>query len=156
MDPFDPGDAQRIVAAFLKIVEAHAAEEVYPGRLRDLPYPKDTIRAAFRTSVTAVFAAGQMNAELREYLEIAYVSLADYVDEEFAALLREYVRSGEELTADRRPSRDKTSTDAWQRIAAQSRLAGEIARSISSDASQLRAEFLSWAPSSATDSVSPA
>jgi hypothetical protein len=87
-----------------------------------------------------------MTAELREYLEIAYVSLADYVDGELATLLREFGRAGDELAADRRPVRERVATGAWQRIAAQSRLAGEIARSISTEAGELRDEFLSWAP----------
>jgi hypothetical protein len=146
MDPLNPSDAQRIVASFLTLVEAHAAAEVYPGTLGDLPHPKETIRTAFRTSIGALVASGQMTADLREYLEIAYVSLADYVDGELATLLREFVRAGDELAGDRRPGREKAATDAWQRIAAQSRLAGQIARSISDEASELRAEFLAWVP----------
>lgn len=144
MDPNTPADAQGIVAAYLRLVEAHAAAEVYPGSLRDLPHAKDTIRAAFRTSMTTLVATGQLTPELREYLEIAYVSLADYVNEEFAALLREYVRSGEKLAADGRPTREKTTTDIWHRITEQSRLAGQIALAISTEAHQLRAEFRAW------------
>ena len=144
MDPLQPRDAQRIVAAYLQIVEAHAVQEVYPGRLRDLPYPKDAIRTAFRTSTQALIEGRQLTDELRDYLEIAYVSLADYVEEEFAALLRDYVQAGAELAVDNRPSRDKTATDAWRRVTAGSRLAGEIAQTISAEADRLRAEFRSW------------
>jgi hypothetical protein len=151
LDPNTPRDAQRIVGAYLKLVETHATEEVYPGTLRDLPYPKDTIRAAFRISTTTLVATGQLTPELREYLEIAYVSLADYVDDEFATLLREYVRGGEELAADSRPTREKTATAVWQQMMEQSRLAGEIARSISLEADGLRAEFRSWHPEDATE-----
>ena len=49
----------------------------------------------------------QLTSELRDYLEVAYVSLADYVDEECVTLLREYGRAGEELAADRRLAREK-------------------------------------------------
>jgi hypothetical protein len=144
MDPLEPADAQRVVAAYLKVVEDHATEEVYPGRLRDLPYSKDTIRTAFRTSTLALIGSGQLTPELRDYLEIGYVSLADYVEDEFAALLRDYGQAGAELAADPRPTRDKATTEAWQRVTAGSRLAGEIARAISAEANRLRLEFQSW------------
>src|SRR5262249_35912525 len=81
---------------------------------------------------------------LREYLETGYVSLADYMDPECAALLREYARAGEEFAADRRMTREKLATDAWQRLSEQSRLAGELARAIGDEAERLRHEFRSW------------
>ena len=112
--------------------------------LRDLPDPKPTIRAAFETSTKALVTAGQMTDELRDYLEIAYVSLADYVDDESVALLREYAHAGQELAAERRIVRDKVTTDAWRRVAEQSRLAGQLARAISAEADELRVEFRSW------------
>jgi hypothetical protein len=144
LDPDNPADAQAIVAAYLKLVEAHASADIYPGSLRDLPHAKETIRIAFRTSVAALASAGQLTTELCEYLEIAYVSLADYLDDESATLLREYARAGEELAADSRLAREKAMTDAWRRVTEQSRLAGEIARTISTEADGLRAEFRSW------------
>jgi len=144
MDPQTPRDAQAIVAAYLRLVEAHAARDAYPCSLDELPHPKDTIRAAFKTSATALAASGKLTPEMRDYLEIAYVSLADYVSPECVTLLREYVRSGEELAADGRLPREKVATDPWRRISEQSRLAGEIARAISDDATGLRAEFRSW------------
>jgi hypothetical protein len=144
MDPQDPRDAQRIVAAYLQLVEAHASDEIYPGTLRDLPHSKETIRTAFRTAIDSLVAGSQLTADLKEYLEIGYVSLADYVEEEFAALLREYGRAGAELAADTRLLREKTATDAWRRVMEESRLAGEIAKSISVEAERLRAEFRSW------------
>jgi len=153
MDPLDPPDAQRIVAAYLSMVEAQAARDMYPGTLRDLPYPKDTIRTAFQTSMHVLIAGDQLTPDLREYLEIAYVSLADYVEEEFAALMREYVRAGEELAADIRLPREKAATPAWRTVTEQSRLAGEIARSISSEAERLRAEFRSWQVSNAVETA---
>lgn len=144
MYPSTPRDAQSIVAAYLKVVEAHAAADVYPGSLRDLPHPKEIIRAAFKVSIAALVADRRLTSELREYLEIAYVSLADYVDEEGAALLREYARAGEELAADPRLAREKASSDAWRRVSEQSRLAGQLARTISAEADRLRTEFRSW------------
>jgi hypothetical protein len=144
LDPNDPHDAQSIVAEYLKLVETHALAEVYPGSLRDLPHAKETLRSAFKTSLTALVSGGQLTTELREYLEIAYVSLADYIADESVTLLREYARAGEELAADGRLAREKTTTDAWRRITDQSRLAGQIALAISTEADQLRAEFRSW------------
>jgi hypothetical protein len=144
VESLTPQEAQRIVAAYLKVVEAHTEANVYPCTLDDLPQSKDTIRAAFRASVAALDAAGQLTSELRDYLEIAYVSLADYVSGECMTLLREYRRAGEELAGERRLAREKVATDAWRRLSEQSRLAGELARAISDDADRLRAEFRSW------------
>ena len=144
MDPITPQDAQRIVAAYLKVVEAHAANDAYPCAVGELPQSKEAIRAAFRTCVVMLESTGQLTSELRDYLEVAYVSLADYVNEEGVALLREYGRAGEELAADRRLAREKAGTDAWRRLNEQSRLAGQLARAISEDAGRLRAEFRSW------------
>jgi hypothetical protein len=137
-------EAQRIVAAYLTVVDADAASDEYPCSIEDLPQPKETIRAAFRVAVLAVASLGQLTAELRDYLEVAYVSLADYVDDECRTLLREYQRAGAELAADRRLARDKAGTDAWRRVTEQSGLVGQIARGISEEADRLRAEFRSW------------
>jgi hypothetical protein len=144
VESLTPHDAHRIMTAYLKVVEEHAAAEVYPGSVRDLPHSRETIRSAFRTAVPALVAAGQLTPELRDYLEIAYVSLADYLDDESATLLREYAQAGSELAADERRPREKTATDAWRRVAEQSRLAGQLARAISGNADELRDEFRSW------------
>jgi hypothetical protein len=144
LDPSIPADAQRIVSAYLALVEAHASADVYPGSLRDLPHPKDTLRMAFKTSVAALVSGQQFTTELREYLEIAYVSLADYVEDESATLLREFTRAGEELAADTRLAREKTTTEVWRQVTDQSRLAGQIALAINAEAERLRAEFHSW------------
>ena len=144
MDTTSPQEAQRIVASYLKAVEAHADANVYPCAVDDLPHPKEGIRAAFRTCVTALRSNGELTTELRDYLEIAYVSLADYVSAECMKLLREYGLAGEQLAADSRLPREKVGTDAWRRLSEQSRLAGELARGISDEADALRAEFRSW------------
>jgi hypothetical protein len=139
-----PGDAQAIVAAYLSVVEAQAAAETYPGSLRDLPHSKETIRAAFKTVVAAMLPTGQLSPELREYLEVAYVSLADYLDDETGALLREYARAGEELASGSRIAHEKVASDAWRRVSEQSALAGQLARAISDEGEKLRAEFRAW------------
>jgi len=137
-------EAQRIVASYLKAVEAHADANLYPCAVDDLPHPKERIRAAFRTCVTALHSSGELTTELRDYLEIAYVSLADYVSAECMRLLREYGLAGEQLAADSSLPREKVGTEAWRRLSEQSRLAGELAREISDEADTLRAEFRSW------------
>jgi hypothetical protein len=144
VDPSNFREAQRVVADYLKVVEAHAAQEVYPGSLRDLPHSKEIIRSAFKTAIEALVSTGQLTPELRDYLEVGYVSLADYVEEEVATLLREYRRAGEELAEDRRLAKEKVGTEVWQRISEQSRLAGEVARNISAETDRLREEFRSW------------
>jgi hypothetical protein len=144
VDSITPQEAQRIVAAYLKVVEAHAETNVYPCSLDELPQSKETIRAAFRTCMALLGSTGQLTSELRDYLEVAYVSLADYVSGECMSLLREYGRAGEDLAGDRRLAREKVGTDAWRRLSEQSRLAGELARAISDDADRLREEFRSW------------
>jgi hypothetical protein len=144
VDPSNFREAQRVVADYLKVVEAHAAQEIYPGSVRDLPHAKEIIRSAFKTATEALVTTGQLTAELRDYLEVGYVSLADYVDDEMVTLLREYRHAGEELAEDRRLAKEKLGTEAWQRISEQGRLAGELARNISEEAERLREEFRSW------------
>jgi hypothetical protein len=151
MDSSSPSAAQAMVAAYLEVVEAHAAADVYPSSQRELPASKETIRAAFKTSMLALAGTDQLTPELREYLEVAYVSLADYVEDEGVALLREYMQAGETLAADPRRPRDKATSDAWRRISEQSRLAGQLAQAISEEAEHLRAEFRSWAGEAGSD-----
>lgn len=144
VDAMTPTEAQRVVAAYLKLVEAHAEQDVYPCPVSDLPQAKDTIRAAFRTSLTTLAGSGQLTPELRDYLEVAYVSLADYIDKEGVQLLREYRRAGEALAADGRTAREKVTTEPWRRLSEQSRLAGQLARAIGEEADRLRHEFRAW------------
>jgi hypothetical protein len=144
MDTMTPNDAQRVVAAYLKVVAAHADADTYPSSVADLPQAKETIRAAFKTCVVALIGSGQLTPELRDYLEVAYVSLADYVTPDCVALLREYARAGEALADDRRLAKEKVATEAWRQLSDQSRLAGQLARTISDEADRLRAEFRYW------------
>lgn len=139
--PDQPADAQDIVAAYLRCLDDHDAE-AYPCSLRDLPYPKDVLRPAFRTAVATLVALEQLSEELREYLLTAYVSLADYIEPDHAALLHEYVNAGHAMAADPRLLRE--NSDAWQRITRQGQLASRIASAISREADSLRLEFELW------------
>lgn len=141
MDPLDPADAQFIVHEYAQVLAKHSEADVYPSSVSTLPHSKDVLKQSIRTSVTALIESGQMTEELRDFLEIAYVSLADYIDEELVRLMREYAQAGEQLAVDGRLAREKTQTHAWQVLTGTSRLAGEVARSIARETEDLREEF---------------
>jgi hypothetical protein len=145
VNPEDPESAQRIVAEYASVLERHLSNGDLPATLESLPYPKQTIKSAIRTSVETIASAGLMTDELREFLRTAYVSLADYVGADLVTLMNEYRRAAADVAADRRLARDKTHGPAWQTLAGSGSLAGEIARSIASDADLLTAEFNSFA-----------
>jgi hypothetical protein len=90
--------------------------------------------------VTHLVASGQLTNELRDYLETAYTSLAEYLDAELVELVAEYRRSADQLT-DVRTVQDKAQTAAWQTIVQSSALAGEVARVTTEQAEKLRREF---------------
>ena len=94
--------------------------------------------------VRTLASAGELTPELREYLEVGYMSLADYIEDEGVTLLREFGEAGDALAADRRLAREKRETDAWRRLTEQGRMAGELARAISEEADSLRREFRAW------------
>jgi hypothetical protein len=110
-----------------------------------LPYPKQTIMSAIRTSVGALAARGQLTGDLREFLETAYVALADYVSADLARLMGEYQQAGTALAAGGRPPHERTSAAEWQTLVGTSALAGEIARMIAEEADQLRDDFRRFA-----------
>ena len=139
MNPEDPESAQRIVAEYARVLEDGESQE-YPAPLRTLPYPKQTIKTAILTCAASLREAQQLTGEMREFLEQAYVALADYLDDDLVRVMAEY-REALASVADVQSSRDKQQTPAWQRIAATSRLAGEIARAIADDMAALRQEF---------------
>jgi len=130
VNPEDPESAQRIVAEYASVLERHLSTGDLPGTLESLPYPKQTIKSAIRTSVETIASAGLMTDELREFLKTAYVSLADYVGADLVTLMNEYRRAADDVGADRRLAREKTGGAAWQALASGSSLAGEIARTI--------------------------
>jgi hypothetical protein len=145
VNPEDPESAQRIVTEYATVLERDLSSGDLPAPVESLPYPKQTIKSAIRTSVETIVSAGLMTEELHEFLKTAYVSLADYVGADLAALMREYRRAADDVAADGRLVQEKTGGAAWRTLSGSSTLAGEIARTIASDAELLTAEFRSFA-----------
>jgi hypothetical protein len=145
MDLDDPAAAQRVVADYAALLEQHAQRDVYPASIDSLPYPKETIKAAIRISVEALTSSGQMTGELRDFLEIAYVSTADYIDGELVRLLAEFTNAGQTLTTGPRLASERMASRSWEVLAESGRLAGEIARTIADEAGSLREEFRRFA-----------
>ena len=139
MDPHDPESAHRIVAEYARVLE-HGDAQPFPGSIRALPYPKQTIKTAILTCVATLRAADQLTSEMREFLEQAYVALADYVDDDLVRVMREYHDALASVAAVQ-SARDKQQSPAWQRVAQTSRLAGDIAKTIADDTAALRLEF---------------
>jgi hypothetical protein len=137
----DPYVAQKVVAEYAALLEEHAKLDVYPASVESLPYPKDTIKHAVRTCVVALDRSGQLNPELTDFLEVAYVSLADYVEDELVRLMAEHRSAGAALAADGRLVSEKTASPAWHTLAETSRLVGEVARNIAAESEALRHEF---------------
>jgi hypothetical protein len=139
MNPDDPESAQRIVADYARVLEAGDCGP-FPAPVRLLPYPKQTIKAAIVTCAATLREQAQLTSDMLEFLEQAYVALADYVDDDLVRVMAEY-RGALASVEGVQGARDKVHTPAWQQIAGTSRLAGEIARSIADDTAALRAEF---------------
>ena len=140
MNPEDPESAQRIVTEYVQLLERHTAEDAYPASNRTLPYPKQTIKAAIVTCAHALRHTGQLTDELSEFLETAYIALADYIDEELVRVKIEY-RSATAALANVANPRDRSQSPAWRQLTDTSTLAGEIARSVADDTAALRMEF---------------
>jgi hypothetical protein len=140
MNPEDPESAQRIVAEYASVLEQHG-DQPYPASLKTLPYPKPTLKNAILTCTAVLSRTGQLTDDLLDFLETAYVSLADYLDDELVRVMAEYREAAASLASDARTARDKVQTPAWQRVAETSRIAGDIARAIADDMAALRLEF---------------
>jgi hypothetical protein len=141
MNPEEPESAHSIVAEYARLLEANEPQ-AFPAPVRQLPYPKQTIKAAVLTCASTLANTGQLNDDMRAFLEEAYVALADYVEDDLVRVMSEY-RHSLAAVADIHSTRDRIATPEWQRIAETSRLAGDIARSIAEDAARLRLEFRS-------------
>jgi hypothetical protein len=141
VNPADPESAQRIVADYSRVLERDIDSASFPAPVDSLPYAKATIKAAIETAVLALASTGRLTDELHDFLRIAYVSLADYVGSDLVRLMREYNQAGNQLAADQRLAREKTGGAAWRTLNESSRLAGEIARSIATEADRLQKEF---------------
>jgi dsDNA-binding SOS-regulon protein len=139
MNPDDPESAHRIVADYARVLENGDAQ-AFPVSIGTLPYPKQTIKSAILRCVTTMSETRQLTDEMSEFLEQAYVALADYVEDDLVQVMAEY-RESLAVIADVQRARDKVHTPAWQRIAETSGLAGDIARSIAEDSAALRVEF---------------
>ena len=141
VNPEDPLSAQHIVAEYARVLDRDLQQGSFPAPVDSLPFAKPAIETAIKTSVLALASTGQLTDDLREFLETAYVSLADYVAPDLVRLMSEYTSAAEDLAVDQRMTREKTTGPAWQQLTESSRLAGEIARSIATDAERLRMEF---------------
>ena len=139
MDPDDPESAHHIVAEYARLLE-QADAGALPASIRVLPYPKQTIKAAIVTCARNLRATQQLTPDMRDFLEDAYVALADYVDDDVLRVMAEY-RDALAAVESVAVAREKVQTPAWHRITETSRLAGEIARSIAEDTAALRLEF---------------
>ena len=141
MDPSDPLDAQQVVIEYARLLERDFDQQRHPARIDTLPYAKPIIKSAIRTSVRSLVASGQLTDELREYLETAYISLAEYLEGELVELMTLYRNSAEQLASEGQLARDKTKTAAWQTLTQSGSLAGEVARAATAEAETLRTEF---------------
>jgi hypothetical protein len=144
MDPSDPLDAQQVVIEYARQLERDFDQQRHPARIDTLPYAKPIIKSAIRTSVKSLAASGQLTDELKEYLETAYIALAEYLEGELVELMTLYRTSAEQLAADGQSARGKTNTPAWQTLAESGSLAGEVARTATHEAEMLRSEFQSF------------
>lgn len=141
MDTTDPHVAQQIVGAYAALLEQHAVQDVHAASLAVLPYPKEVIKASVRTSVAALASTGALTDELRDFLEVAYISLADYIEDDLVRLVHEHQQASAALAADGRLATEKRTTPAWQCLAETSRLVGKIAKAMAEDTDALRKEF---------------
>ncbi len=132
--------AQQVVVEYARTLARDISENRLPGRVDSLPFPKTAIKEAIEASVTFLSTTSALTHEMREFFETAYVSLAEYLDPELAALVLEYRRAAEELSTASSPA-ERTSTAAWRTLAEGAGLAGDIARATTAEADELRARF---------------
>jgi len=154
VNPEDPESAKQIVTDYARVLNRDLERGHFPLPDDSLPFAKPTIKTAIETSLLTLTSSGQLTEELRDFLETAFVSLADYIAPDLARLMREYTHAGDELAADARLAREKTTGAAWHTVAETSRLAGEIARSMADEAAQLKAEFqklMTWTAATARE-----
>lgn len=141
MNPADPESAQRIVAEYGALLEQHARDEIYPAPLRSLPYSKQVIQEAVQTCVTVLTRTGQMTQDLNDFLEVAYVSLADYVEDDVVRLMAEHREAAEALQQQPLAPGERKASQEWAVLARTSALAGQVARTIAAETEALRQQF---------------
>lgn len=137
----DPVAAQQLVTRYATLLEDQTGANVLPAATTTLPASKLEIKRAIRVVFDALVATDQLTGDLHSFLEEAYVGLANYVDEELAALAAEHRRASEALEAVAGQPRDRFTSPHWTVVARTSRLAGEIARASAQEAAALRTEF---------------
>lgn len=145
MNPEDPESAQQIVAEYARVLERALDSSSLPAPVDSLPYAKATIKVAIQTSVLALKTQGALTDALREFLQTAYVALADFVPADLVRLMTGYQQAGTDLAADPRLVKEKLEGGAWRTVTETSRMAGEIARGVSQEAEALRDEFDAFA-----------
>src|SRR5262245_41628936 len=150
MDADDTNDrleAHEIVRAYMAVLEQHyRANEPFPMPSSTLPHAKQLIKRSMREVVGSLSAARPLTEDMRGVLEIAYTSLADYLDDELVQVMREYNEAMSSLEADEAGrGREKTGTAAWGRIAESGSLVARIAQSIADETDTLRSEFQQFA-----------
>lgn len=141
MSPHVPEQAQQIVVAYAARLDEHAASGRQLLPLSTLPYPKAVIRQAIQTVTSAVFETKQMTGPMNEFLEAAYVALADYVDDDLARLLSQHFDAGAALEAEGAIGKEKTKTAAWRVAAETGPLVGRIGQAIAQESAELRLEY---------------
>ena len=139
----DPVAAQQLIARYVALIEEHTNGNAFPASIATLPASKTAIKDAVRTVLEALALTGQLTQELTTFLEDAFVALANYVDDELAALAAEHRHASTALETDPREPRERLESPNWAVLARTSRLAGEIARASADEASALRQEFRS-------------
>jgi hypothetical protein len=140
----DPVAAQQLVARYAALLEQHTTENLFPASVATLPASKTAIKDAVRTVVDALAITSQLTDELKGFLEETFVGLANYVDDELAALAVEHRRASTALEADPREPRARLESPNWEVVARTSRLVGNIARASAEEAEALRREFQSF------------
>lgn len=139
----DPTTAQQLIARYVSVIEEHTSGNAFPASVATLPASKAAIKDAVRTVLEALALTNQLTDELTAFLEDAFVALANYVDDELAALAAEHRHASTALEADPPQPRERLESPNWAVLARTSRLAGEIARASADEASALRREFRS-------------
>jgi hypothetical protein len=137
----DPVAAQQLVTRYATLLDEQTRAQAFPAATTTLPASKAEIKRAIGVVFDALVATDQLTGELQSFLEAAYVGLANYVDEELAALAAEHRRASEALEAAPGQPRDRFTSPHWTVVARTSRLAGEIARASAEEAAVLRTEF---------------
>jgi hypothetical protein len=137
----DPISAQHLIARYVALVEEHTLANAFPASVATLPASKAAIKDAVGTVLQALAATDQLTDELKAFLEEAFVSLANYVSDELAALAAEHRQAADALETDPRLPRERLESANWEAVARTSRLAGEIARASADEAAALRQEF---------------